>query len=78
MPEAPGWTPEEAITLTVTEGQFLALAKDMPLPGEGPTATHKIAVGPFYLPGAYQVVAGQRRTEHGSSTYLISLVRVGE
>lgn len=77
MPEAPEWSREDAVVLPVTEGQFLELSRDI-RPADGPAVTHKIAVGPFYLPGTYQVVAAQRRTEHGARTYLITLVRVGE
>jgi hypothetical protein len=77
MLEALDWSPEGAVTLPVTEGQFLELSRDIH-PASGPAVTHKIAVGPFYLPGTYQVVAAQRRIEHGATTYLITLVRVGE
>lgn len=45
------------VTVPVSAGQYDRLIAD--IAPDSPTVTHKMAVGPFYLPGSWKVVSGQ-------------------
>lgn len=63
------------ITIPVSVGQFRTLSEEQLYPGRA-RVTHKLAVGPHYLPGVWVVVAVQERIEPPQPTYLVTLARL--
>lgn len=65
---------DETITIQVTAGQYAQLEKDQIYPGR-PRVTHKVAVGPFYLPGLWVVTGAAQRIEN-PTTHWITLSKL--
>jgi hypothetical protein len=72
-----GGVTDETITISVSAGQYAQLEKDLEAPGR-PRVTHKVAVGPFYVPGVYVVVATNRDTLGWPNSHRVTLARLAE
>jgi Flp pilus assembly protein CpaB len=66
---------DQRVTLSVSPGQLQQLAGDQLRPG-AVRVTHKIAIGPFYLPGVYVVVGTYHDTLGGPNSDTITLARL--
>lgn len=68
---------DQTITLPVSAGQYSILEHDRVRPG-APRVTHKIALGPHYLPGTWVVVGTLQRMEPPDTTHWVTIARVEE
>jgi len=66
---------DQAVTVPVSATQYARLEKDRILP-DRPRVTHKLQVGPFYLPGVWVVVRTERQMTSGDEVYLVTLAKL--
>jgi hypothetical protein len=65
----------ETVEVPVSAGQYERLSHDIVKYGSAP-AVHKMAVGPYFLPGVWAVVAYRSRREPQGDAYYITLGQV--
>lgn len=66
----------ETIEIPVSANQYDLLSRDLVKYGAAPV-THRIAVGPHYLPGSWAVVAYRSRREPTGNSHYVTLAQVG-
>lgn len=65
----------ETVELPVSASQYELLGQGIARYGVAPEV-HKLAVGPFFLPGVWAVVAYRSRQEHHGNLYYVTFAQL--